>query len=846
MWAITVGNMRRLADTHPSSQIGAVNGSISDTNRSADALWAAVARLVGAEYELAGELSASTDGRRTAYIATRRTPERELALLVVERGAEPDAYELSLHEVLDESVPARDLYCRHCGNRLETWAAACPVCHQNTALATAITRGQVSDLSLRSAVATALGADSTPLGQLPTASGSIAVFARAARTGEIVALTLERIGGSTGPTRAVPIVRLQRHNTPTSTAAAPAPGSVAATSAPVLGAARSTPTPEAASTAPSAPKRPSSPHSGEIGPLPERDRSLVTTSPSSGEPGVLSLMCPRCGSRFEAGARFCPVDGAELRAIPLQEDLIGRVVGGKFRVEKLLGQGGMGRVYLAEHVRIGRRCALKVLAPNLVGDPSSIRRFDGEARNASRIVHPSVAVVYDFEETPDGLVYLVLEYVDGETLGAILGRSENQRLDVTRSIHIARDVADALQAAHDLGIVHRDLKPDNIMLTQQDRVKVVDFGIAKAMETAGPGQHGVTRTGFVVGTPRYMSPEQLAGTNVDARSDIYALGCVLYEMVTGRAAYDAPITTERTMRSQPRFREDAPRALDAIITKAMSRAAEGRFQTAREMRDALDALLARGRATSRRALFTRVGIAVAAVAGVAAGAVAVVSRSHPQSPVPSSSQSSSSSQSQSSVGAGAGAVVASSSPSVAPSPPPGVSPALKPAPSAPTTPATNTRPAQSPPVKPKPKVPQQTVAQPTVPTVKAPTPTPASPPPESAVTSDYLGRPLQYLVHVKRVIREEWIQALEGAQPKGPEHAEFSLTMDETGRVVHVKTISPSPDAAYEAPLESSLQRIITFGPPPPRVGRELHVEFHGFGLTVKAGNLETPTGPVR
>ncbi len=194
-----------------------MNGSISDTNRSADALWAAVARLVGAEYDLAGELSATTDGRRTAYIATRRTPERELVLLVVERGPEPDAYELSLHEVLDESVPARDLYCRHCGNRLETWAAACPVCHQNTALATAIPRGQVSDLSLRSAVASALGADSTPLGQLPTASGSIAVFARAARTGEIVALTLERIGGSTGPTRAVPIVRLQRHNTPTST-----------------------------------------------------------------------------------------------------------------------------------------------------------------------------------------------------------------------------------------------------------------------------------------------------------------------------------------------------------------------------------------------------------------------------------------------------------------------------------------------------------------------------------------------------------------------------------------------------------------------------------------------------
>src|SRR6185437_12499178 len=149
-----------------------------------------------------------------------------------------------------------------------------------------------------------------------------------------------------------------------------------------------------------------SPHSGELGPLPERDRSLVTSSPS--ESAALSLVCPSCRSRFEPGARYCPIDGSELLELREEPDLVGRLVGGKFRVEKLLGQGGMGRVYLAEHVRIGRRCALKVLAPNLVGDPSSIRRFDGEARNASRIVHPSVAVVFDFEETPDGLVYLVL------------------------------------------------------------------------------------------------------------------------------------------------------------------------------------------------------------------------------------------------------------------------------------------------------------------------------------------------------------------------------------------------------------------------------------------------------
>ncbi|HZS60954.1 MAG TPA: protein kinase [Gemmatimonadaceae bacterium] len=772
--------MRRLADTYPPTQIVAVNGSISDINRSADALWTAVIRLVGADYELAGELGASIDGRRTAYVATCRTPGQELVLLVVERGADPDAYELSVHEMLDENVPARDLYCRQCAFRLETWSAVCNGCGRSTALTTAIPRGQASDLSIRSAIISALGADSTLLGQLPTAAGGVAVFARSGRTGEVVVLTLERIGGATGPTRAVPIVRLQRHDTVDVAGAPPEP------------------------TLPPTQKRPSSPHSGEIGPLPERDRSLVDPPPSE-PPRVLVLVCPSCRSRYEAGERFCPVDGSELLPMSEQEDLVGRLLGGKFRVEKLLGQGGMGRVYLAEHVRIGRRCALKVLAPNLVGDPNSIRRFDGEARNASRIVHPSVAVVYDFEETPDGLVYLVLEYVDGETLGTILGRSENQRIDVDRAMRIARDVADALQAAHDLGIVHRDLKPDNIMITRIDRVKVVDFGIAKAVEDGGGAAAHVTRTGFVVGTPRYMSPEQLAGADVDARTDIYALGGVLYEMVTGRAAYDAPVTAERTLR-QPKFREDAPRALDAIIMTAMARTPDGRFQTAAEMRDALDALLSRGRAASRRALFTKIAIGVIALAGVVAAAFAIVNRLR----VP------------------AAAVSAPAVASVTPAPVGSAAATPIPVPSAPTTPATGTKPVvpvpiKSPPVQPslKPSAPQDTI-------------------------SEYLGRPVQYLVHMRRVIHGEWVQALDGHNPAGPERAEYAIGLDQKGRVTKVTPVLLAGQAAYDTPIQTALHRIVTFGAPPPRVGHEVHVEFHGFGMTVKAGSLETPAGPVR
>jgi hypothetical protein len=287
-------------------------------------------------------------------------------------------------------------------------------------------------------------------------------------------------------------------------------------------------------------------------------------------------------------------------------------------------------------------------------------------------------------------------------------------------------------------------------------------------------------------------------------------------MVTGRAAYDAPITTERTLR-QPKMRDDAPRALDAIISKAMSRSAEGRFQTAGEMRDALDAILSRGRAASRRALFGKIALGVVALLGLAAAAFAIMSRARPQTPAASAT-----------------------APVVAVAPPP-PAPTPAPIPSAPTTPAAGTKsvvstPAKSPPAQPKPVSP---------PAVKAPAP--VTPPADSvASTSDYLGRPVQYLIHVRRTIHEEWVRALEGYRPTGPEHAEFALSMDQTGRVTKVTTISASSQAAYEDPIESALQRVVTFGPPPPRIGRELRVEFHGFAMTVKAGGFETPTGSVR
>src|SRR5207249_8644224 len=175
-----------------------------------------------------------------------------------------------------------------------------------------------------------------------------------------------------------------------------------------------------------------------------------------------------------------------------------------------LGEGGMGQVYLAEHVKMGRKSAIKVMNPAMVHDPDAVARFNREAANASRITHPNVCAVYDFGETTDGMIYLAMEFIEGEPLTDILER--DGALEPGRAVQIFQQVADALQAAHDLGIVHRDLKPDTIMISRgkggREAVKVVDFGIAKAVGGDDAGQK-VTKTGLVVGTPEVRSPERL-------------------------------------------------------------------------------------------------------------------------------------------------------------------------------------------------------------------------------------------------------------------------------------------------------------------------------------------------
>ncbi|MFL5582612.1 MAG: serine/threonine protein kinase, partial [Gemmatimonadaceae bacterium] len=315
-----------------------------------------------------------------------------------------------------------------------------------------------------------------------------------------------------------------------------------------------------------------------------------------------SKVCPQCGRVYDVTQKFCPEDGAVLRRNTLTSDLVGTIVADRYHVIKKLGEGGMGMVYLAEHVRMGRKSALKVMSPQMMSDPDAISRFNREAANACQINHPHIAAVYDFGETPDGVIFLAMEFVDGESLSALIQR--HHALPAHRAAEITRQVGDALTAAHELGIVHRDLKPDNIMITRSrdgaDVVKVVDFGIAKA--SRGGDNQKVTRTGWIVGTPEYMSPEQLAGDPVDARSDIYSLGLVAFNTFTGQLPFPAKTSKEAMIarlterpRTLAEMKGDTPwpAELQAVMDRALARDAEDRYFSAREFgRDVVAALAA--------------------------------------------------------------------------------------------------------------------------------------------------------------------------------------------------------------------------------------------------------------
>src|SRR6185312_6423671 len=267
-----------------------------------------------------------------------------------------------------------------------------------------------------------------------------------------------------------------------------------------------------------------------------------------------------------------------------------RLLGGRYQVGELLGYGGMAEVHRGRDLRLGRDVAIKTLRHDLARDATFQLRFRREAQNAAQLNHPAIVAVYDTGEergsAGEELPYIVMEFVNGRTLKEVL--AAEGRLMPRRALEIVSDICSALDFSHRHGIIHRDIKPGNVMLTQTGQVKVMDFGIARALAS---GATTMTQTSAVIGTAQYLSPEQARGEAVDARSDVYASGCVLFELVCGHPPFvgDSPVSVayqhvRETPPTPSDINPDVTPAVDAIVLKALSKNPLNRYQSAGEMR----------------------------------------------------------------------------------------------------------------------------------------------------------------------------------------------------------------------------------------------------------------------
>ncbi|MCA9524380.1 MAG: protein kinase [Myxococcales bacterium] len=310
-------------------------------------------------------------------------------------------------------------------------------------------------------------------------------------------------------------------------------------------------------------------------------------------------ICETCHKQFsDEGLATCPDDGGRLFVVGA-DPLIGQTIDGRFVIDALIGSGGMGRVYLAHQASVERPVALKVLRADISENPLDLTRFFREAKAASKLNHPNSITVHDFGQGGNGLLYLVMEWVDGEMLRHRL--RQRGRMSVEETLEIAIQICHALEAAHDLGIVHRDLKPDNIMLCEKSGyrnfVKVLDFGLAKLRLVDGESVR--TRSGVICGTPQYMSPEQARGDDVDGRSDIYALGVILYELLCGVPPFraeSASMLLVQQIQDDPiplsRNDVEVPRPLERVVMRCLAKNRAHRPQTAAELRRQLEELTA--------------------------------------------------------------------------------------------------------------------------------------------------------------------------------------------------------------------------------------------------------------
>jgi serine/threonine protein kinase len=337
------------------------------------------------------------------------------------------------------------------------------------------------------------------------------------------------------------------------------------------------------------------------------------------------MICTTCNNPNKASSRFCAVCGASLlvsrsakelypstviegsranlpRSVGAEfnpDDLIGNILGGKYRIDAQLGAGGMGQVYRATRLSIGDEVAVKILQQRFAADQQIIERFHREARAAAQLKHPNVVTIYDFGAIADGMIYLVMEMIEGKSLREVIRR--NGVFTPTDVYDILAQICAALNEAHYRKIVHRDLKPENIIVSSTTHgleVKVVDFGIAKILDSS-ESENKLTQTGALIGTPSYMSPEQCQGLPVDGRSDIYSLGIMLYEMLTGITPFNAPtfgsLLLQHISQPPPPMRSiniSVPPAIEAVVLQALEKLPASRQQTAYDLAKQFQAALA--------------------------------------------------------------------------------------------------------------------------------------------------------------------------------------------------------------------------------------------------------------
>ena len=301
--------------------------------------------------------------------------------------------------------------------------------------------------------------------------------------------------------------------------------------------------------------------------------------------------CPICERNYDDGAIVCDVDGSTLHeASHGSSNLLGKTIRGRYTVSKRLGEGGMAVVYLAEQVNVGRTVALKVLHGQYSRDPEFVKRFRQEAKLAASLSHTNVVQIYDFDQAEDGTLFIAMEYLDGRSLRTLMQQGP---LGIEKVLSLGAQMAEGLGVAHHAGVIHRDIKPENIMVTGADEhIKLMDFGIAR-LRQEGPGTR-LTRTGIIMGTPMYMAPEQIEGVEVSERTDIYALGIVLYEMLSGVAPFKAPTPAAvlmKQLKETPvplrKLREDVPTGIQRIVAHTLEKRPERRPSSMAELAAAL-------------------------------------------------------------------------------------------------------------------------------------------------------------------------------------------------------------------------------------------------------------------